>query len=289
MSGSRKRGRKSRDKTPVASRTAASSSNVLQYTLAFLVALLASLAAMIHMRTTTAAEDTWGPGDLNQMFERIIENKEDYKAMVLSRPSHPSVSDEADYGIGPWVITLEDFLSPEECQRLIAIGEAQGYAVSKTFQEKEVTATQRRTSEGTWCRNECSKDPVARSVMDTIANLTGIPETNQERMQLLRYQVGQYYKTHHDYLVRDKTRRCGVRLITVYLYLNDVEEGGGTDFPHLGITVMPKTGRALIWPSVQDADPNEKDSRTDHQALPVERGLKYGANVWIHMRDYKGA
>ena len=67
--------------------------------------------------------------------------------------------------------------------------------------------------------------------------------------------------------------------MTVFLYLNDVEEGGGTDFPDLGITVQPKRGRALLWPSVKNEDPDEKDPRTMHQALPVKKGVKYGANA----------
>jgi prolyl 4-hydroxylase len=73
----------------------------------------------------------------------------------------------------------------------------------------------------------------------------------------------------------------------MYLYLNDVEAGGGTNFDQLDVTVLPKRGRALLWPSVLDADPNEKDDRTTHQALPVEAGVKYGANAWFHMRDFK--
>ena len=79
-----------------------------------------------------------------------------------------------------------------------------------------------------------------------------------------------------------------VHLIFFFLLLsNDVEAGGGTNFPELDLTVMPKRGRVLIWPSVLDDDPNEKDDRTDHQALPVEAGKKYGANAWLHMRDFK--
>jgi prolyl 4-hydroxylase len=71
-----------------------------------------------------------------------------------------------------------------------------------------------------------------------------------------------------------------VRILTLYLYLNDVEEGGGTNFDELDITVMPKRGRALLWPSVLDSDPDKKDGRTTHQALPVGKGsIKYGANV----------
>lgn len=46
-------------------------------------------------------------------------------------------------------------------------------------------------------------------------------------------------------------------------------------------------GRAALWPSVLDDDPNEKDSRTDHQAMPVIKGEKYGANAWLHQRDFK--
>lgn len=75
--------------------------------------------------------------------------------------------------------------------------------------------------------------------------------------------------------------------MTVYLYLNDVEAGGGTNFPLLDVTVMPKRGRALLWPSVLDHAPSKKDSRTDHQALDVEAGIKYGANAWFHLRDFK--
>lgn len=62
----------------------------------------------------------------------------------------------------------------------------------------------------------------------------------------------------------------------MFLYLNDVEEGGGTHFSDLGITVQPKTGRAVVWPSVLDGNPDKKDFRTSHEALPVIKGIKYG-------------
>lgn len=75
--------------------------------------------------------------------------------------------------------------------------------------------------------------------------------------------------------------------MTVYLYLNDVDAGGGTNFNKLNVTVLPKRGRALLWPSVLDRAPNDDDQRTTHQALPVEAGIKYGANAWFHMRDFK--
>lgn len=74
--------------------------------------------------------------------------------------------------------------------------------------------------------------------------------------------------------------------MTFFLYLNDVEEGGGTNFPQLDITIMPKRGRALLWPSILNSEPMSKDGRTVHEALDVKKGMKYASNAWIHMYDY---
>lgn len=71
------------------------------------------------------------------------------------------------------------------------------------------------------------------------------------------------------------------------MYLSDVDAGGGTDFPDLGITVMPKKGRALLWPSVYNSAPLKDDNRLRHQALPVEEGTKFAANGWLHLYDYQ--
>ena len=118
-------------------------------------------------------------------------------------------------------------------------------------------------------------------------NITGIPEANGEHLQLLKYQEGQFYKSHHDYIAHHVDRAQHVRILTVFLYLNDVEEGGGTHFNTLKLTVQPKQGRVVIWPSVLDDKPSKKDKRTNHEALPVKKGVKYGANAWLHQRDFK--
>lgn len=52
-------------------------------------------------------------------------------------------------------------------------------------------------------------------------------------------------------------------------------------------TVQAKRGRALIWPSVHNDNPHQKDIRTEHEALPVIKGIKYGANAWLHQRDFQ--
>ena len=73
----------------------------------------------------------------------------------------------------------------------------------------------------------------------------------------------------------------------MFLYLSDVEEGGATRFNRLNIDVAPKAGRALWWPSVQNASRTNADYRTQHEALPVIRGVKYAANAWLHLYDFR--
>ena len=69
--------------------------------------------------------------------------------------------------------------------------------------------------------------------------------------------------------------------------LSDVDEGGGTNFLQLGLTVQPKLGRGILWPSVFDENLRKSDRRTTHEALPVVRGVKHAANLWQHLFDFK--
>ena len=229
------------------------------------------------------------------MFERIVHDEyyQQYEPTVWSMPN--PTQDQTEKGIvdGPWVVVFEKFLTFEECDRLIDLGAIEGYLESADVGKKNFDGTYEksvnsgRTSTNAWCSTKCYQDEVAKRVSARIENVTGIPEANAEYLQLLRYEPGQFYNTHHDYIEYQTERQMGVRTLTVFLYLNDVEAGGGTEFPLLGLTVQPKKGRAVIWPSVLNEDPNAKDGRTDHGALPVEAGIKYGANAWIHQRDTK--
>ena len=232
--------------------------------------------------------DAWKPGDLNKMFERILATYPDVN--IHSRPSAVEAED------GPWVLTLDNFLSENECERLIELGHGLGYERSADVGKMNFDGTfaasvnDGRTSTNAWCTDECHTDPTTKVVLEKIENLTGVPDRCSENLQLLRYEPGQYYHTHHDYIPHDLERPQGVRILTVFLYLNEPEAGGGTNFPTLGssgITVIPRKGSVLLWPSVMNDDPNANDDRTHHQALTVEKGLKYGANAWVHQRDFK--
>ena len=232
--------------------------------------------------------DAWKPGDLNKMFERIV--AEVPNVTIHSRPSEVESKED-----GPWVLTIDQFLSIDECERLIELGYTRGYERSADVGKMNFDGTfeefvnDGRTSTNAWCIDDCQTDPTTKNVLQKIENLTGVSDDCSENLQLLRYEPGQFYKTHHDYIDTQLDRPEGVRILTVFLYLNEPEAGGGTNFPDIGkgITVMPKKGSVLLWPSVLNDDPNAMDDRTHHQALHVQKGIKFGANAWVHQRDFK--
>ena len=249
------------------------------------------------------------PGSLNSMFERIVNEAADrnqgYSVTVHSRPSAEflveatALSVKNDLAQPPWIITFDDFLSDEECNYLIQKGFESGYERSEDVGEEKFDGSfgsmksEGRTSENAWCTEEsgCRDDPIVKQILEKMSRVMDIDADNCEDLQILRYERGQFYHSHHDYIESQRDRQNGPRILTFFLYLSDVELGGGTRFTALDpmITVQPKKGRAVLWPSVLNSNPRDRDPRMDHEAMPVERGVKFGANGWYHLFDERGA
>jgi len=239
-----------------------------------------------HLNTT---EPAWQPGDLNKLFEKWVTDDEfkQYTPNVLSSPN-------AEFGgaNGPWIITFDTFLTDFESDQIWKGGEMVGFDRStdqgnvNEFGEMEQIVSKTRTSSNAWCTHECERLPGVISATDKIERVTGVPRVNYESFQILEYQKNQFYRMHHDSSGSDDTP-AGHRIMTFFLYLSDVEEGGATRFSKLGIDVKPKKGKALIWPSVLDENPSMWDPRMYHEARDVIRGEKRAANHWIHLNDYE--
>ena len=56
-------------------------------------------------------------------------------------------------------------------------------------------------------------------------------------------------------------------------YLNDVQDGGETEFPMFGLKVNPEKGKTLIWPA---------EWTHAHLGAVVKKGNKYIITGWMH-------
>ena len=74
---------------------------------------------------------------------------------------------------------------------------------------------------------------------------------------MLRYRE-EFYEYHDDYVDEHASAPFGPRLLTVFLYLSDDFEGGETRFTKLGLSVTPRRGRAVMWPSVVETTTEEQ-------------------------------
>jgi hypothetical protein len=116
-------------------------------------------------------------------------------------PIHANVAENVVVD-GPWVVTLDNFLSDEECDRLIKLGYDRGYERSKDVGAKKFDGTfdsyenPKRTSTNAWCTKDCYDDPIVQNVTARLEDLTGIPRNNSEYWQLLRYLETQEYSTY---------------------------------------------------------------------------------------------
>jgi len=243
-----------------------------------------------RLNATQAAFDK---GSLNDLFTRWATEEEfvTYEPNVISSPGKVY---GAEYD-GPWILTFDSFIDDEEIESLLVGAEYGGFERSTdqgkvvgSSGEREKVVSKTRTSSNAWCRRQCEKLPGVMQVSKRIEEVTGIPQGNYESFQILKYEEGEFYRRHHD-SSGQKTNISGHRILTVFLYLNDVEEGGETAFTDLGIAVKPKKGRALIWPSVLNDNPDAWDSRTYHEARAVKKGTKHAANHWIHQYDFRNA
>jgi hypothetical protein len=94
-----------------------------------------------------------------------------------------------------------------------------------------------------------------RNVSKRIFDVTGVPRSHYESFQVLKYGQGQKYNTHHDNGGDEMALPCGPRILTFFVYLSDVEEGGETLLPladdglkvHGCVDCERKHGASVDW------------------------------------------
>lgn len=189
----------------------------------------------------------------------------------------------------PVVAVFDDLLSADECDELIKLSRIK---LKRSAVVDPATGLDQvideRSSYGTFFyRNET--DFIAR-IDRRIAEVMHWPLENGEGIQILHYPVGGEYQPHFDYFVPDDPgsqrhlAQGGQRVSTLVMYLNDVEEGGQTAFPSVGLSITPKKGAAAYFEYCNSQ--GQVDALTLHAGEPVRRGEKWIATKWMRQQRY---
>ena len=197
----------------------------------------------------------------------------------------------------PSAFLYHNFLTQEETENIVSIARPLMKRSTVVGFQGQAEENSIRTSYGTFISR--LHDPIITDIEKRIASWTHLNISHQEDMQVLRYGVGQEYKSHFDSIAESSPRSA-----TVILYLNDVDQGGETAFPDSNewstipvdnqvlskcakgsVAVKPKHGDALLFFSLK-SDLTMDDAAL-HRGCPVIKGVKWTATKWIHTAPFR--
>ena len=178
--------------------------------------------------------------------------------------------------------SIEDFLNQQECADLITLIKHKIQPSTLSSQEQD---NQFRTS--STCHLGQLDDPLIAKIDRQICSYIGIDPSYSEVIQAQHYEMGQQFKAHTDYFETHEMKShggsMGQRSYTFMIYLNEVEEGGETVFPNIGLSVKPTQGMALIWNNL--GSDGKENYQTLHQAKPVISGNKVIITKWFRQNS----
>ncbi|KAL9692258.1 hypothetical protein quinque_015777 [Culex quinquefasciatus] len=183
--------------------------------------------------------------------------------------------------LDPLITVYHDAVSNREISQLIELAKPR-ISRATVRDDGEPQVSNARTSQNAWL--DAGDDRVVTTLDRRVGDMTGgLRQQSYEMLQVNNYGVGGHYVAHHDWAMEAVPYAglgVGNRIATVMFYLSDVEVGGATVFPQLGLAVFPRKGSAILWYNLYRN--GKGDRRTLHAACPVLSGSKWVANQWIH-------
>mmetsp|Transcript_37086 Transcript_37086/g.37763 ORF Transcript_37086/g.37763 Transcript_37086/m.37763 type:complete len:571 (+) Transcript_37086:102-1814(+) len=214
--------------------------------------------------------------------------------------------------VRPLVLGVSNLLSESEYSHIIKTSTPHMAQSEVSFMDKDKGKADTEFRTSTTYFMPSKNDKFLPNIDKRVANLTKVPITHQEFVQVLRYEVGQNYGQHTDFwnpkFYTDPDMYNSIhggwlnRLITVFWYMSSCE-CGYTSFPDT------PTQRLLLSPSLTNTskldDPNcphafkvtpvpgqaimfysllpdgSGDELSSHEACPVTAGTKWAANKWV--------
>ena len=189
----------------------------------------------------------------------------------------------------PLIATVDGLLTAEECRYVIAMGSP--HLIPSRVEDPESAGWIEHPARSS---HDAALVPILEDFQLRLLQLRmaagiGMDFTCAEPMVLLHYRPGQEYLPHRDYLTPEllaaNQPEAGQRAATLCCYLNNVEAGGETVFPKPDRMVRPRAGRAVAFRNLDGAGRPDPDSL--HAGLPVQKGEKWLATLWLRERRHR--
>jgi len=173
-------------------------------------------------------------------------------------------------------VVLPGILSKEECEYIkrLAIPRLHPSTVGGKHQVNRNI----RQSETAWLGPD---DPVVRKLMERCLQHVDRPLENCEKLQVLRYRPGGFYKPHYDCFPDG----INPRMYTFIVALNENYDGGATAFPNIKEEYRLRTGDCLLFENLDNYE--FMTSKAYHGGKPVLTGEKWVCNLWVHKHPYR--
>ena len=171
-----------------------------------------------------------------------------------------------------------NFIPHEVCDYIIKQGSE--ILTPSTVSANKIVDESIRKSETAWLSSE---DPTIKNVIESCISITDRPLRNCEKLQVLKYTPGGFYKPHQDAYRNDKN----MRMHTCIIALNDDYEGGETVFPNIGKNYKLNKGDMLFFDTMDDW--GMMTPKALHGGKPVISGEKWICNLWIRTYPYENS
>ena len=186
------------------------------------------------------------------------------------------------------IIIEENVIPPEHYKEIMLLTNntkdiSQATIINNTKEEEEGQGCETRleTRNTLWYHipdemNKKLEEAVAGCFLNYVVPRYNCEFKTYEPVQFLGYPVDGHYKSHNDgehfnYETRQWEKLVD-RDVSFLFYLNDQYGGGELEFPDLGLTIKPKKGMMIAFPSYKDFA---------HMVHPVTWGHRYTLVSWV--------
>lgn len=129
-------------------------------------------------------------------------------------------------------------------------------------------------------RRPAGADDMFRRLEHRISLAAGLPIAHMDPLRVAKCEPNM---TPDGRLVAKDQYRQKFGVKVVYMFLNDVEDGGELRFPKLGLQVRPRQGTAVVF-----AVGKAGDTRAVHQGRPPKTGMRYCAIAVFREEPVRG-